>query len=258
MGKLTVIVPTLNEEENIRGCLESVKWADEIIIVDMYSTDNTLEICREHTHKVLQNDENRVLNININLGIEHATSDWILQIDADERISAELRDEILAAINSDQGYNAYEIHFDQYFFGAWPRHGGWYPIYLKRLFRKGFARYECRIVHETITVDGKVGRLKSPIIHYAHPTIDKFTRKMNLYTTQEAEVKFNEGEEVALKRIVIDPLKEIYRRYIRLRGFKDGGHGLVIALLMGIYVFLARAKLWELNYKSRMDSGDYK
>lgn len=255
MGRLSVVIPTLNEEENIGECLESVKWADEIIVVDMFSSDRTIEICHQYTDKIYQNNDNRVLNVNVNLGFKKATGDWILYLDADERVSLELKEAILEIVRSGSVYDGYYILFKHHFLGKWIRYGGAYPSYIKRFFRRGKGKFPCRIVHESLVIDGKIGYLNKPIMHYSHETIDGFISKINLYTSQEAETKFKLGQRVSIFAIISAPLKNFFKRYFLQCGFIDGIHGLVRSVLMALYSFLWRAKLWELHQKNRHTAG---
>lgn len=253
--KLSIVIPTLNEEKNIGGLLENIKdFADEIIVVDMYSTDETVAICRSYTDKIIQHEENKVLNININLGIEKAQGRWILQLDADERLTPELKCEIREAIESEE-FAAYAIPFKQYFFGRFVEKGGW-NWSIKRLYRKDSSRYKCNIVHEQINTEGPVGTLRNPIIHYAHPTVEIFLKKMNLYTSQAAQIRYQKGERTAIKTMILKPSKVFLYRYLRLRGYKEGIHGLVLSILMSIYVFCEEIKVWELSYNEKYNHED--
>lgn len=256
MGKLSIVIPTLNEEEDIRDCLESVKWADEIIIVDMFSSDKTLDICREYTNHIFQNNEGRVLNKNINLGIDKATGDWILYIDADERISPELKEELLKIINGDTKYDGYYLLFKHYQFGRWLKHGAWYPSYIKRFFRRGKALFPEKIVHEVLEVNGPVGYIEQPILHYNHKTVNEFLEKINFESSHEAEGRYKEGKKTGTFEALFVPLLIFIKRYFFLLGFLDGKEGLITNILYAFYFFLWRAKLMELYIQKSKESAE--
>ncbi len=250
-ARLSVVIPTLNVEENIRDCLESVRWADEIIVLVMGSTDRTLEICKPYAHGVYcRKHEHPIIGIqrNVNLGIEKATGDWIMRLDADERVPHELRDEIRRVINSDTPYDVYAVRFKQYLAGYWLPHGFWTDAWLPRLFRKGAARYACRaLVHEPLEIDGEIGRLHHAVIHFSHPTLAVMVEKFNLYTTQEARTKLRMGKKFRLRQFG-QPLRMFWQCYVVKRGYKDGVPGLIAAIMWAFYVFLSFAKLWELQH----------
>lgn len=260
MGKLSVVIAALNEEENIRDCLESIKWADEIIIVDMFSTDKTLDICREYTNLIFQNNEGSVIYKNKNLGISKATGDWILILDADERVSHELKEELIKIINSAASFDGYFLLFKHYQFGRWLKHGGWYPSYIKRFFRGGKAEFpEKSLVHEVLEISGPVGYIKQPVIHYNHKNINEFLEKINFYSSQDAEGRYNEGQKAGSLETLIIPLLIFIKRYFLLLGFLDGREGLITNFLYAFYSFLWRAKLMELHFKnSGKPAGDSK
>lgn len=252
MTKITAIIATYNEEKNIRECLESINWVNEIIVVDMFSADDTLKICREYTAKIFQNDSNRRLNINKNIGIQQASGDWVLEVDADERISLELRSEIIQAVEN-ESYAGYWVPFRTFWFGKFLRFGGWREWHI-RLYRKANAGYECKIVHEPLKIEGKLGRLKNPISHFAHRSISEHLKKTDLYTTQEANDSYGMGIRFSLFNLVILPVKSFAHRYFILMGFMDGLHGLIVSLLMAFYSATAQMKLWEIeNFNKNKD-----
>jgi len=246
MTKLSVVVITKNEQENIEECLESVCWADEIIVVDAYSNDNTCKIARKYTDKIYQRAWSGYSDQK-NYGSELATYPWILSIDADERVTEALRQEIVAAIQRED-FAAYRIYIRDCMFGKWIEHGSWPRQCHIRLYRKDQAQWSGEI-HEGVVTTGKVGVLQHPILHYSHTSISKFIHKLNIYTDLEAEMEFRQGKRKSLLGVVIASLRSFLGQYIWLRGFADGPHGFILATLKAFYRFSEGIKLWEMRYK---------
>lgn len=259
-NSITALVPTYNSERYIRGCLESVKWVDEIIVIDGFSSDRTVEIARQYTDNVFQDSSG--YSARVNMGIDRAASEWILQINSNERIPEALREEILQAISTDAQYESYYIPRLNYFWGKTieERPGTLY------LYPKGAVRYPCVARHEVIPLIGKVGCLRTPKIHWAAFTIEETIEKWNNFTSDDARAVFA-GHHCAFlwKRPVIRanlwnmlyrPLAGFAAAYFLRRGFRHGMHGFVLAVLNAFYYFLEIAKLWELQYKRQHNSSD--
>lgn len=253
--KLSVVISAYNEEKKIKDCLDSVKWADEIIFVDNSSTDQTTQIAKEYTTKIYT-QKNDPFNIDIqkNLGIEKATGDWILVLDADERITKELADEIKNVIKkSDQlkGSGQEEIYGflmprKNIIFGKWIQHSGWYPDYQLRLFRHGKGKYEKKHVHEPISIQGKIEKLNEPIIHYNYETVSQFLYKhLIIYAPNEAEELLRKGYVFDWLGAIRLPMSEFLGRFFAREGYKDGFHGLILSLLMGLYYLAIFVYIWE-------------
>ncbi len=234
---------TYNEEENLGQALESARDADEIVVVDAFSTDRTVEIARAYTERVYQQHW-RGFSVQKQSAIDHAEGEWILLLDADERLTAELREEIREAING-TGKDGFYLPRKNYFLGRWIRHGGWWPDLTLRLFRNGRGAVKAREVHERIEVDGPVGRLKNPLLHYTYHSLEQFIRKMNNYSTLSAREMASAGKTFNLKGLLLNPPATFFRMYLLRQGFRDGLHGLVLAILYSYYSFLKYAKLWE-------------
>lgn len=252
MTKISVTIATKNEENNIERCLESVKWADEIVIVDDVSTDKTLDICKKYTQKIFINDSNGNFHINKNLAIEKALGEWILSLDADEVISDELRKEIENSIAADDGKIAgYYIPRLNHFLGKSIYGCGWYPDYIIRLFRKGITNWPLNI-HDTPQIKDKsrIGYLKNPIIHYSYTSISQYFEKFNRYTTKLAKEEYEKGVRLngrnILFYIIVKPIYWFIRKYIFLGGFRDGIEGFFISFSSGLTVFTTYIKLWEM------------
>ena len=244
MSRLTVTVIAWNEEERLRACLESVTWADEIVVVDAESVDKTAQIAREFTDKVSV----RVwpgFAAQKNYALEQATGEWILSLDADERVTLELRERIRAVLKEDGPADGYSIPRRNIFWGEWVRHGGLYPDYQLRLFRRGAGRFAEDAVHESVTVDGRVDTLAEALLHQSYRDLEDFVRRSNRYSTLAARDWVQRGRRVSVPALVMKPLARFFSMYIVKRGFLDGWRGLVLAVLYAEYVFLRMAKAWE-------------
>lgn len=225
---LSVIIITKNEIDQIRECLESVQWADEIVVLDSGSTDGTVDICRKYTDKVFETDwpgfgpqKNRAL--------EKATGDWVFSIDADERVSPELRQEIEQAMTSTQ-YQGYEIPRSSHYCGRRIRHSGWWPDYIVRLFRRDSSRFSDSLVHEHVEVQGPVGRFRNPLIHYSFGSFEEVLDKVNRYSTYNAEMLLQAGKSSSVLKATLRGLWAFIKTYIFRAGFLDGRHGFMLAV----------------------------
>jgi len=253
--KISVILATFNEEKNIKACLESVKWADEIVVVDGTSSDKTVEIAKEYTDKIFVRENPLMFHKNKQYAIEKATGDWILYLDADERVTPELREEILKTIKSsrsrlrlaeDRQINGFWVPRKNIIFGKWIKHTGWWPDYQLRLFKRGKAYLPCESVHEQPKLSGKAGYLKNPLVHYNYQTISQFIFKLNtLYTENDKNVFLAEGKKINWQDAIRFPANEFLRRFFKQKGYKDGLHGLVLSLLQSFSALVTFAKIWE-------------
>jgi glycosyltransferase involved in cell wall biosynthesis len=246
-AKLSVTIITLNEEANIRRTLESVQWADEIIVLDSGSADRTVPICREFTDRVYHQDW-LGFGRQKNAAIDKATGDWVLSLDADEPVEPELAAEIREIMASPAANDGYQIPRKTFFLGKWIRHGGWYPDYNLRLFRKGKGRFEERKVHEAIRVDGPVGHTRHAILHYAYPDLQSYLSTINKYSSLAVAVMAEQGVSpvrTTWLNIVFRPVFTFCLKYFFRLGFLDGKHGLVLNIFHSYYVFAKYAKAWE-------------
>lgn len=245
MHKLSVVVITGNEEKNIAACLESVKWADEIVLVDSLSEDKTVEIARKYTDHIFLRPWSGYGNQK-NYAVKKASYDWVLSLDADERVTQELRKEIEALLREEEvPSGGYEIPRKAYFGTTWVRHGGWYPDYVLRLFDKSMGRFSDRLVHEALEVSGPVGRLKNPIEHYTYRSISDFIDRMNRYSTLSAELYSSQGRDVGWVETIFRSWFTFLQMYILRKGFLDGALGFQLAYLYSVYTFIKYAKLKE-------------
>jgi len=248
MKKLSVVISAYNEELKIKDCLESVKFADEIIFIDNSSTDKTQIIARKYTDKIFKRENNLMLNANKNFGFEEASGDWILSLDADERVSSELRKEIQDVLKKEVSLSGFKIPRKNIIFGKWIENTGWYPDYQIRLFKKNKGKFAQKHVHELLDVNGDVGIFKEDIVHYNYESIGQFLDKMiRIYTESEAKNLVAKGYEFKLSDAIRMPISEFLSRFFLQKGYKDGAHGLVLSLLMAFYHFVVFTKLWELN-----------
>jgi len=247
MSRLSVIIITYNEEENIKHCLESVKWSDEIVIIDSFSNDKTVEIAREYTSQVFQNKWTN-FSQQKNLALGKASSEWVLNIDADERVTPELKEEILTILNSQfQSFDGYYIPLRNHYLGRWIRHCGWYPDYHLRLFRRGKGRFNERMVHESVIVEGRKGHLKSCLNHYSYKDLSDHLSKIDKFTSLAAEEMFTNGKRARVFDLLLRPLVKFVKMYLIKRGYLDGIYGFIVSIIGSFYVFTKYLKLWELS-----------
>jgi glycosyltransferase involved in cell wall biosynthesis len=228
--KLSVILITKNEASNIRDCLESVRFANEWIIVDSGSTDGTVEIARAFGATVIQTPDWPGFGPQKNRALAAASGDWILSVDADERIPDALRGEILAAMK-DGPHAAYALPRLSSFCGHFIRHSGWYPDHIVRLFRRGAARFSDSLVHESLQVSqGTTGKLASHIIHYSYLDDESVLHKLNHYSTLGAKQAYASGKRGGLGKALAHALSAFLRSYVFKRGFLDGRAGVMVAI----------------------------
>lgn len=246
---ISACVITFNEEEKIQRCLESVQWCDEIVVLDSFSTDRTLEICRRYTDRVYQNEWLGYVGQR-NLIREWAQSPWILFLDSDEEVSGGLRDEILAEFERGTGATAgYEFPRLVYYVGRWIRHGEWYPDVKLRLFRKAQGRAEGEEPHDRIVVTGPVRRLKNPIWHYTYDDLGDQVNTLNRFSGISARQRYVREKRFRWIDLLFRPPFRFVRSYLFKGGFLDGTHGFMIAVMNAYGTFAKYAKLWELEYR---------
>ena len=244
--KISACVTAGNEEQKIRRCLESLTWCDEIVVVDSFSKDRTVEICRKYTERVYQHEWLGYIGQK-NLIREMAQHPWILFLDADEEVSPDLRDEILAEFAAGTGaYCGYEFPRQVYYLGKWIHHGEWYPDIKLRLFRKEFGRSEGQEPHDHVVVNGPVKRLKGALRHYTYDDIRDHLETMNRFSSITAQEKIKQGGRFKWSDFLFRPTFRFIKAYIIKAGFLDGFQGLVIAMVSAFGVFMKYAKMREL------------
>ena len=244
--KLSVIIITKNEQDLIRDCLQSISWADEIIVVDSGSTDSTLEICREYTKNIVINKDWQGFGYQKNLALQQATGDWVFSIDADERVTADLKLQIQQAIKAGK-HIAYEMPRLAYFLGKEMRHGGWWPDYVLRLFLREQGHFSNDIVHERVIVKDTIGRLNSPLLHHSYTSLEQVLVKNNSYSTAAAIKAHALGKRSSLGKALARAGWTFLRTYIIRAGFLDGKEGFIAALSKTEETYYRQLKLSYLS-----------
>lgn len=247
--RLSVILITMNEAENIRACLDSVAWVDEIIVVDSGSTDDTVAIAREFTSRVYAHDWPG-FGLQKNRALDYATCEWVLSIDADERVTPELRAAIEAVLHNEKNVCAgYRISRLSSYCGRFMRHSGWYPDRLVRLFRRGAARFSDDLVHERLLIEGDVGQLDGELLHYAFDNLEEVLHKVNSYSSAGAIMMQRRGRNASLSGAVLRGLWSFLRTYVLRGGFLDGREGFMLAVSNAEGTYYRYLKLMLLNRK---------
>ena len=244
MPRLSVAVVALNEEERLRACLESVVWADEIVVVDGGSSDKTAAIAREFTDRVLFRAWDGY-GTQKNFALGQCRGDWVLSLDADERVSDALREEIQATLRSGTSWSGFYLARQNLFQGRWVRRGGFYPDRQLRLFRRGQGAFVERAVHEAVRLEGPAGRLSAPLIHESYRSIADAVARLNRYSDLAAAELAKTGRGGSLVDLLARPAWRFVSTYVLRAGFLDGWRGLVLAGLHAHYVFLRAAKVRE-------------
>lgn len=249
MPTLGISLIAHNEEVQIRGALESAQFADEIVLVDCGSTDDTAKRAEEFNRvRTFRRPNNPNLNVNKSFGIEQLHTDWVFYLDPDERIPNALAQEIRSVISTTK-HNGFRVPRRNFFFGKWLQHGGQYPDRQLRLFRKGHANFPNRHVHEALTVDGETGNLTEPFDHFPYPTLNDYLRKMNFYTSFQADFwassALDSGLVSTARYLCLRPFSRFIRRYFLKGGFRDGWQGYVAAFGDAFQIAVSYGKFLE-------------
>lgn len=243
MTKLTAIVLTYNEAEHIKDCLNTLKFCDEQVVFDSYSTDDTVTIATHAGARIIQHEfEDFAGQRNAALDAVYSTTDWVLFVDADERVSPELAEEVRKSIMQ-RGCVGYQIPRHNYIFGKLTKAAGWYPDYQTRLLKVGFACYK-NPVHEVVELDGEQGTLANPFIHYNYKDLNHFLRTQRKYVKFDAKIMYDDGIKPKPQNYILQPLRHFRWRFIELSGYEDGWHGFKLSTLMAWYEF---RKYWILR-----------
>jgi (heptosyl)LPS beta-1,4-glucosyltransferase len=242
---IAAVVITRNEERNIEACLRCLGWVDELMVVDAGSVDRTVELARRYSPKVFVRSWFGY-GPQKNFAMEQAATDWILLVDADERVSGELREEILGLLNGQPAAVAYRIPRRNYYYGQWMRSAGQYPDRQLRLVRRGRGRYNDLPVHEHLEVEGPIGDLEGHLEHYSHPTVVSHEMKIEIYSTLSAEERVRAGKPRAgWYHLLVNPVWTFIKIYLLRGGYRDGFRGFLMSGFSAAHVLLKYAKLWE-------------
>ena len=252
--KITALIPTFNEEQVLGECLESVRWADEVFVVDSFSDDRTRDIAREAGARILTHEYVNSA-AQKNWAIPQAQHPWVLLVDADERVTPGLRDEIRSLLARGPEHDGYWIRRANHFLGKRMKHGGWETDKVIRFFRRDRARYEPKEVHAEIDLPGPLPVLQHPLLHYSFRGFGQYWRKMQLYSDWGASQLWKEGKRAGWVSIGLRPVQRFLKMYVARAGFLDGIHGLVLAMLGAFSVFLKYSKLWEMGVKAKENPG---
>lgn len=243
---MTII--TYNEEDNIRACLESISWVDEIVVVDSGSTDKTVDIAREYTERVFFNAWEGMKEQKT-FAVSKASHPWIFSLDADERVTEDLKTSIQKILQHPE-HDGYRFPRQNYFLGKWLKHGGWYPDHVLRLFRKDRGHFGGINPHDKVIIEkGTVATLDFPIVHITYKSLAQYIHKQNLYSSISAEEKVKSEKPGAVSPflIMMKMAEKFFEVYIFKKGFLDGFHGLIAAIGATYATFLKHAKIWELT-----------
>ena len=257
-NKISAVISAYNEEGNIKDCLQSIAWCDEIIVINNSSTDRTTQIAKKYTSKVFTQPNRKMLNTNKNYGFSKAKNNWILNLDADERCTPELRKEIQqlfvipdrlkawSGISMDKKINGFEMSRKNIIFGKWIKHGIWWPDFQLRLFKKAKGKFDCQHVHEKLNLKGKQGKLKSPLIHHNYQTIDQYIYKFtHIYTDSEVKNFLKSDKKIYWWDAICMPVDDFLANFLARSLYKEGLHGLILSILQSFYAFVVFCKIWE-------------
>ncbi len=246
--KISVVVIAYNDAPNMRACLESVRWADELIVIDSYSTDGTTEICREFTPNIFHYPF-QGFGLLRNQAISHASHDWIFSLDTDERATSEVVREIRELLKANPPAKAYFVPRRNFFLGRGIKFCGWYPDYRQpQFFHKKYMRYREDLVHESYECNGTVGYLSASIEQSPFRDINQYFNKMDRYSTLRAEAMFQEGRKFRIGHLLLNPVFTFLKMFVFRGGMFDRKPGLILSVLYAYYTFIKYAKLWE-RYK---------
>jgi len=239
---ISAVIMARNEEKNIEDALRTLSFADQIVVADTGSSDNTLDLSRRAGAEVhsIQFDG---YGASKNRALDFCKHEWIFFMDADERVSPELARSIMSNIENSRGMDGFRVCRLTYFLGKPIKHSGWYPEHVLRLFRKGRGRFSSHLVHETAEVDGKTGRLSGLLYHRSYDNLEIYLEKMNAYSTLGAEELHKAGKRYHLRDLLLHPPATFLKMYIIRAGFLDGFQGLLLALLSSFHVLVKYAKL---------------
>lgn len=250
--QLTAVILTLNEALHIQACIQSLAWADRVVVFDSFSQDETVALAKAAGADVYQSRfENYAQQRNA--ALEKVQTEWLLFVDADERATAVLAEEIRHVI-SQRPEVGWQLPRHNYIFGRLTKGAGWFPDYQARLFKRGLVRYE-RAVHELALVDGAQGQLQNPLIHYNYADIGQFHRTQQRYSSYDAQMLYAQPFRPKPHHFISQPLRHFYWRFVTLKGYRDGRHGLHLSALMAYYEWVKYKKVAALWRKEAKENG---
>ena len=242
---ISVVIITKNEEHNIERCLKSVRWANEIVVIDNGSTDRTMDICRKYNCVIKETDWLGFGTLK-KMAVDTAKYDWIFSIDSDEEVSEQLKDKILSTLENPT-CNGFRIKRESFYLGKKIRHCGWQRDYQLRLFNRKFGNFNDKPVHESVNISGTVGKIEAPLYHYTYPTVQSHIEKMNRYTELGLDLLIEKKKTASIGGAVLRGLAKFFKMYILQLGFLDGKIGFVLCYNSAFGVYLKYLKLWEKN-----------
>ena len=252
MPTLSVILITRNEEANLGNCLASLEGiAQQIVVVDTNSSDRTLEIAKNHAAVISNPPDWPGFGRQKNRALDLASGDWVLSLDADERLTPALRAEIQRAIADSTHVDCFAIPRLSWYCGRFIRHSGWSPDYVERLFKRGTARFSDDLVHERLIPSGQVARLENPMLHFSFMNYSQVLQKIDRYSTASAQQAFAKGKTSNPLKAILHGAWSFFRTYIIKAGFLDGAQGLALAISNGQGTYYRYIKLWQLNLENR-------
>jgi len=244
---ISAVLITHNEAENLPDCLASLQdWVDEIVVVDNHSSDDTVRIAQQHGAKVLQTPDWPGFGVQKNRALDLATCDWVLSIDADERVTPKLMAEIQAILATEPMLKAYEIPRLSWYCGKFIRHAGWRPDFVLRLFERDSARFSDDLVHERVVPTGNVGQLKHALLHYSYRNFSQVLHKVNAYSSASAQQAFASGKRSSVAGALGHGAWAFFRTYVLRAGFLDGSHGLALSISNAQTSYYKYLKLWQM------------
>jgi glycosyltransferase involved in cell wall biosynthesis len=241
------LLPVFNNAATIRATLESIRWTDEVLVVDSFSSDNTLEICRKYGARVIQHEYINSAKQK-NWAVTQCSNEWVLEIDSDETLEENARSELEHAIEqAEPDVHAFGMPRKNYILGKWMRYAGLYPDLQVRLFRRAEGRWVEREVHAHVQARGRIETLSSHILHQSTPGLTNQLRNLDRYTRYEADELKKNGKKFHGWRLLIHPWLIFLYRYLWLQGWRDGWRGFIICVYLSVYSFFMYAKLWEMQ-----------
>lgn len=262
---ISAFVICYNEEDNVQACLESLAFCDEILVIDSYSTDKTTQIARNFGAKVIERKWQGFRDQKA-FGLSQVSHQWVLNIDADERVTKELRSSIEQVLRGDftsvqglakddqpQEVIGFYVNRVVYYLGRWWRTGGWYPEYRLRLFRKNSVTWGGIDPHEKPIPQGKTARLLGELEHYTYRNMDEQFQRLDQYSTVAAKEEFLLGRKFSLWQLLFNPILRSVKFYVLKKGYREGVAGLIVGIAEGYYTFMKYAKLWELHFEAQRE-----